>query len=278
MAEFLAIHQTDAALLGCLLRQYAGKLLLGGATETAAGVAYAQSDDVLLRKRPLAEKPALPERLAEGVASEAAVIAAGTAIRGVRGAFQEESTFPFRFHRWMFSMAGDAEAMRPCRPKLHEGLPDYLRRSVRGEAAAQSLFFDFLSRLREAGRLDDGDVDEATVARSLAGAVGAAERVFEQLGQPMPPLAAVATNGRVMAAVRRGHPVWLGLREGIFGCPRCELPADAADNDPKVRAHRVLKAVVILTGEQAAPPEGFRPLEDGEVLAVSRALEVRRIH
>src|SRR5207302_43649 len=152
-----------------------------------------------------ANPPALPERLAEGVTSEAVVIAAGTAIKSVRGAFAEEATFPFRFHRWIFSLAGDAVALQPSRPKVHEGLPEYLRRSVKGDAAAQSLFFDFLSRLREAGRLDDGDVDETTVARALAGAVGSAERAFEQLGQPMPPLAAVATNGRVMAAVRRGH-------------------------------------------------------------------------
>jgi hypothetical protein len=65
LAEFLAIHQSDAALLGCVLRRVAGKVSLG-ISERAAGVGFFQSDDVLLRKRPLGGQPVLPEKLAEG--------------------------------------------------------------------------------------------------------------------------------------------------------------------------------------------------------------------
>ncbi len=274
MAEFLAIHLTDASLLGCLLRQLGGAVTLG-TSELAAGVGYAQSDDVLLRKRPLQGQPPVAEKLAEGVASEAVVIASGAGSRAVRAAFSEDTTFPFRFRRWLFSLAGNMDALAPARTRLEGALPDHLRRSVRGDSAAEALFFTFLSRLREAGRLDDSDVDEATVARALASAVGDAERAFEQAGAKLPGLAAVVSNARVLAAVRRGHPVWLKLHEGIFACSRCELPAGAADNDPKVRAHRMFKAVIIATGDQAAP-EGFRPLEEGEVLAIPRSLAVRR--
>ena len=69
MAEFLAIHQSDASLLGCLLRRLAGRVSLGD-SERAAGVGFFQSDDVLLRKRPLGGQAAIPEKLAEGVESE----------------------------------------------------------------------------------------------------------------------------------------------------------------------------------------------------------------
>src|SRR5215212_5120824 len=69
LAEFLAIHQTDASLLGCLLRRLAGKVSLG-APERGTGVGFFQSDDVLLRKRPGSGAPAA-EKLAEGVESEA---------------------------------------------------------------------------------------------------------------------------------------------------------------------------------------------------------------
>ncbi len=277
MAEFVAIQQTDASLLGCLLRQYAGRVTLGDKAEGAAGVGSVQMDDVLLRKRPLPGVPATPEKLAEGLSSASTIIAAGVAGKLVRGAFSEENTFPFRFHRWLFALGGDAAGLQPARPRLHGGLPDYLRRSVKGDSAAQSLFFDFLGRLREAGRLDDGDVDEVTVAKALAASVGEVQRAFEQLGQPLPPLAAVATNGRVMAALRLGHPLALIQREGIFGCPRCEIAADAPDNDPKVRSHRMLKAVLLATGAQATQPGEARPLEEGEVIAVSRSLGVRRV-
>jgi len=272
----LAIHQTDASLLGCVLRQLAGKVLLGDPGDIAAGVGFTQSDDFLLRKRPLQGQLAAPERLADGVSSQAVLICAGTT-RGQRGPFSEENTFPFRFKRWMFSLAGAVDALAPCRAVLHAALPDHLKRSVRGDSASEALFFTFLSKLREAGRLDDADVDADTVARSLAAAVGQAERAFEALGQPMPGLGAVASNGRVMAAVRRGHPLWVRSQEGLDSCARCELGAGTSEHDPKKRSHRLLRAVMIASGAQPAI-EGFRPLEEGEVLSILRNLELKRVH
>ena len=78
MAEFLATHQSDATLLGCVLRRLAGRVSLGSA-ERAAGVGFFQSDDLLLRKRPLGGQAVLPEKVADGVESEAALICSGTA-------------------------------------------------------------------------------------------------------------------------------------------------------------------------------------------------------
>src|SRR5947208_1816667 len=86
-----------------------------------------------------------------------------------------------------------------------------------------SLLGCLLRRLREAGRLDDHDVDAETAARSLAAAVGEAERAFEQMGQQLPPLALVATNGRVIAGLRRGHPLQIGVVDGLIPCARCEI-------------------------------------------------------
>ena len=80
MAEFLAIHHTDASLLPCLLRRLKGRTTLGE-MESAAGLGFFQSDDVLVRKRPQASLPTL-EKLTEGVESEAAVIATGSISAG----------------------------------------------------------------------------------------------------------------------------------------------------------------------------------------------------
>src|SRR3954470_9639088 len=139
VAEFLAIHQSDASLLGCLLRRLAGRVSLGNAP--AAGVGFFQSDDVLLRKRPLGGHPALPERLAEGVESEAVLICSGVA--GTRTAFNEQMTLPFRFKRWLFSLAGQPAALRPIRSALLANLADYLKRSVKGDSGSEVLFFSF---------------------------------------------------------------------------------------------------------------------------------------
>lgn len=270
MAEFLAIHQSDASLLGCTLRRLAGKVSLGG-KEPATGVGFFQSDDVLLRKRPLGGKAPLPEKLAEGVESEAALICSG-AVGGSSKAFNELTTLPFRFKRWLFATAGVPDALGPIRAALLKGLPDYLRRSVKGDSGAEVLFFTFLSRLRDAGRLDDHDVDAVTSARALAAAVGEAERAFEQQGTPLPALALLATNGRVMTALRRGHPLWLGVIDGLIPCARCEIAEGASDLDPRVNSHRKLRAAMLLSGAQEPVPEHFRALAEGEILAVPREL------
>ena len=270
MAEFLAIHQSDASLLGCLLRRLAGKLSLGAA-EPTAGVGFFQSDDVLLRKRPLAGQEPLPEKLAEGVESEAALICSGAVGASTSRAFNEQQTLPFRFKRWLFAAAGLPAALSPIRAPLLQALPDYLARSVKGDSATEALFFTFLSRLRDAGRLDDHDVDAPTAARSLAAAAGEAERAFEQQGMPLPAMALVATNGRVMAALRRGHPLYLGVIDGLVPCQRCEIGATASDLDPRVNSHKKLRAAIFASGAQAAQ-EQFRELAEGEILAVPRDL------
>ncbi|TMA17182.1 MAG: hypothetical protein E6J85_17270, partial [Deltaproteobacteria bacterium] len=185
MADFLAIHHTDASLLPCLLRRLKGRATLGP-PENAAGLGFFQSDDVLVRKRPVAGTPTF-EKLTEGVESEAAVIATGSLTR----AFAEESTFPLRFKRWLFAFGGNPASLGPAHGALIADLPDSLRRAARGESAAEAIFFTFLSRLRDAGQLDNVDVSADGTAKALAAAVGAAERAFEKDGARLPPLAAL---------------------------------------------------------------------------------------
>ena len=148
--------------------------------------------------------------------------------------------------------------------------PDHLKRSVKGDPPREPLFFNFLARLRDAGRLDDHDVDAPTAARSLAAAVGDAERAFEQQGKALPSLALVASNGRVMAALRRGHPLQIGVVDGLIPCARCEIGNGASDLDPRVKSHSTLRAAMVLSG--ATGTDGFRELAEREVLAIPRTL------
>src|SRR5256885_7143490 len=236
LAEFLAIHQSDASLLGCLLRRLAGRVSLGD-SERAAGVGFFQSDDLLLRKRPVGGQAALPEKLADGVESEATLICSGAV--GTSGrAFNEQLTLPSGSKRWLFAIAGQPDALAPIRAVLLKALPDYLRRSVKGDSAAEGLFFTFLSRLRDVRRLDDHELGAEAAARSLAAAVGEAERAFEQVGQPLPGMAAVGSNGRVMAGLRRGHPVRGGGSDGVI--PRAGGRGGPSGDgaDPKGETHR----------------------------------------
>jgi glutamine amidotransferase len=276
LAEFLAIHESDASLLGCVLRKYAGKLALGSA-EQAAGVGFFQSDDVLLRKRPLAGQVAAPERLADGVESEAVLICSGAVATGgvPPRSFREETTLPFRFKRWLFAIAGNPEALAPSRTELAAALPDYLRRSARGDGGAEYLFLTFLAKLRDAGRLDDFYVDAQTAARALAAAVGAAERASETNGASPLSLAVVATNGRVLATLRRGHPLWIGSVDGLVECARCELAPGTPELSPLLRAHKALQARLVFSGETA--PAGFTAVADGQIVGIGRDLRVTQL-
>jgi hypothetical protein len=83
-------------------------------------------------------------------------------------------------------------------------------------------------------------------------------------------MAAVVSNGRVMAALRRGHPLLVGVVDGLIPCQRCEIGAGANELDPRVKSHRTLRAAMVLSGAQLT--EGFREVTDREVVAVPRTL------
>jgi glutamine amidotransferase len=87
----------------------------------------------------------------------------------------------------------------------------------------------------------------------------------------------VVTNGRVLGALRRGHPVWVASVEGLPECSVHEVGPSSKELDPKVRAHRSVRAVILASGTQAHPPEGARELAEGEVLALPRTLDPVRI-
>ena len=280
MPEFLAIHLSDAALLGCALRSAAARVQLGGGS--AAGVGFFQSDDVLLRKRPLpAGHPAVPEQLAEGIESDAALICAGELQLPAHGprAYHESSTLPFRFRRWLFAFAGDPDGLDAARAALLTSVPDFLRRASRGDSAAEALVLLFLTRLRDLGRIDDPDLDAVTAARALAASVGDAERALEAQEIARPPLAIAATNGRVLIGLRRGHPLWLQSLDGIDTCPRHEVMPKMNPHHPLARSHGALHAKVLVSGGagQNFSAEGYAEVPDGGLVAIERDLSLRTI-
>ncbi len=83
----------------------------------------------------------------------------------------------------------------------------------------------------------------------------------------------VATNGRVLAATRRGGPLSDALLEGIVPCPRHGLTRESSDADPQGAAHRTVRAVVVAS--HPAELGRFIEVPPASVMAVSRQLQVR---
>lgn len=95
-----------------------------------------------------------------------------------------------------------------------------------------------------------------------------------EAGLAPPRASALLTSGRVLAAIRRGRPLSYACVEGLARCERCGIERGARDDDPRLRPHRRLRAVVVSSTLMPGP---IAPIEvpEGAVLTVERSLATR---
>ncbi len=273
MGALAAILQTDPNLLRCQLRRLDANVALqeDDRLPDAYGFGHYSGGSVLLGKRPSGvTAPLSLADLVDKVDSEALLVQAR---RAVFGQAKDENTQPFRFRRWLFAHDGTIEAFERVKPKLLAALPDFLRRNVMGETDSEHAFMWFLKLLRDEGRLDDLELDAPTAGRALARTVKQIEAWSREAGeQRQSRLCFVATNGRIMVATRRGGPLHYALLEGIVPCALDEIDLSTPESDPRVRPHRLVKAVAFASRLRQA--SGFIEVPEGSVVSVSRQLQV----
>ncbi|HET6439586.1 MAG TPA: class II glutamine amidotransferase [Anaeromyxobacter sp.] len=273
MGALLAVLQNDANLLRCQVARLGAHVSLqdGETPPDAYGFGHYQTGNVLLGKRPTgaAALLSLPD-LVGRIDSEALVVHAR---RATVGKTKDENTHPFRFRRWLFAHDGTVGAFDRVRPRLLEGLPDFLRRNIMGDTDSEHAFMWFLKLLKDEGQLDDLDLEARAAGRALARTVRQLETWTREAGEQRPSrLNFVATNGRVLAGTRRGGPLFYALLEGIVPCPLDGITLETPESDPRVRPHRRVKAVCFASHLTA--PNGFIEVPEASVVSVSRALQV----
>jgi predicted glutamine amidotransferase len=273
MGALVAVLQNDPNLLRCQLVRLEGSASLvdGDRLPDAYGFGHYSGGSVLLGKRPTGAPAALslPELVGK-IESEAVLVHAR---RATVGKAKDENTPPFRFRRWLFAHDGTIEGFDAVRPRLVAALPDFLRRNIMGDTDSEHAFMLFLKLLRDAGELDDLDLHAPAAGRALAATVRQIETWCREAGVQRPSrLTFVATNGRTMAATRRGGPLHYALVEGIVPCALHEIDLTTPESDPRVRPHRLVKAVAFAT--RLAKPNGFIEVPEGSVVSVSRTLQV----
>ncbi len=273
MGALAAILQTDPNLLRCQLKRLEASVALQEEDRLpdAYGFGHYAAGNVLLGKRPsgVTAPLSLPELVGK-VDSEAVLVQAR---RAVVGQAKDENTQPFRFRRWLFAHDGTIEGFDRVKPKLEPALPDFLRRNIMGDTDSEHAFMWFLKLLRDGGRLDDLELDAPTAGRALALTVRQLEAWSREVGeQRQGRLVFVATNGRIMVATRRGGPLHYTLLEGIVPCVLDGIDLQTPESDPRVRPHRLVKAVAFAS--RLRQPNGFIEVPDGSVVSVSRALQV----
>jgi len=271
MGAVVAILQNQPGLLRCQVERLRGQVDLPGEPQGGWGFGWYAPNDVLLGRRPRGgdTPPALPE-LTGSAQGEAMLVHAG---RPLGGPPKDENTQPFRSGRWLFASAGAVEGWAELRPRISAALPDHLRRSILGETDAEHLLMLFLAELRAETPLDAPEIQAETAGRALARTVRRVDALAREAGVTAPSrLDLVATNGRLLAASRRGGPLSYALLEGIVPCARHGITRDTSDADPQVAAHRRARAVVLAS--HPADLRRFVEVPPSSVLTVSRSLAV----
>jgi predicted glutamine amidotransferase len=274
----LGLLQNDASLLACRLAQLRG-LVRFEADEVpdAVGAGYVQNGHALVRRRP----GSAPSVSADLLSLVGDVRATGLMVhvrRATVGAFKDENTHPFRYRNWLFGHAGTVARFGDLRPALLDGLPPFLRRGVAGETDSEHLFAVFLDEMRKAGALDALHLDPAELGGALARTVERVETLAASVGgEGQSVLNLVATNGRGLAACRRGpgpklHHTTLG---GLSACALHGLQEDAKETDPERLPHQNLRTVVVATRLPLRDETAWDVLAEDRVLAVGPDVEAR---
>lgn len=165
------------------------------------GLAFYQGGEVLMRRRPIDERPEID---VAGLASDVrADLVVGHVRQATVGALRTENTHPFRYRQWVFAQTGTISEFDHIRDRLGASVPDFLRSGIRGDTDAEVLFHVFLSFLHDAGRLDNGQVDAPVMAEALRSCLAVVDGITSEVGAPAANLNLLVSNGNQLVAVHR---------------------------------------------------------------------------
>lgn len=234
--------------------------------QDAWGIGFYQGGEVLHKKRPYAGTERVDWLKVTSTLRTDCII--GHVRHATVGDLRADNTQPFRFRSWLFAHSGTVSRIDPVRPRLLDGLPDFLRRSVRGDTDSELVFHAVLSFLHDAGQLDNSDVSADAVAAAVRATVAQVDRLVAEFGGKPSSLDMLLSNGRLLLAVRRGGaPMHWVQRKGIV---------DVAGNSKEAK-NLDLGSVryVLVVGGTESEPLGYSKLDEGTILSVSRDLDVQ---
>lgn len=230
------------------------------------GVGFYHAGEVLHRKRPKADPAAADwPAVFEGIRSDVAIAHVREA---TVGAPRANNTHPFRMRQWLFAHSGSIGNFEAVRDRLVEGLPDFLRRNIRGDTDSEHVFHVLLSFLHDAGQLDVPEPSQSAVTGAVRASVTLVDQLSREVGAPVGDLNLALTNGRDLYVLRRGGPVYLAERDrlSIESTDEPEGPSDATDT----------RYVMALAQELPKAPSGFEAVDEGTLICVNRNLDVER--
>jgi glutamine amidotransferase len=234
-------------------------------TRGAWGIGFYQGDEVLHKKQPTPDgEPVDWTAIAQNVRTDCAIAHVRQATVGT---FSVDNTHPFRLRQWMFAHVGTISRFDEIHEKLRAELPDFLRRNIRGTSDSELFFHQILAQLHAKNQLEAATPTHATVVSAISEAVARIDGLVGT-GATVSTLNMMLSNGRAMYALRHGGPLGYveraGLREPLV--PEDERPRPGSP---------LLRYVMLVAGGQELPSD-YVAVEDGEIVSVSRDLEVAK--
>jgi len=269
MSRLFAVVINDPQRIACALHPTREVLVARSAPE-GWGLASYQGGEVLLMRHP---KPLAREldffQQVRDLRTDYVVGHVGEP--GTQGKL--ENTQPFRFRSWVFAQSGGAQRLADARAGLLEHVPDFLRRNIRAQAAAEHLFHVVLAFLHDAGKLDDPNLRLADATAALRGAMLLAQRLTAGAEPEATAMNVVLTNGRILLAARSGRPLFVRQVSGIADCQLCgaSLPEDSRRDRRRV-SHEHVRAVLVASEPAKIAAEGWEEVPDATIVGVTRDL------
>jgi glutamine amidotransferase len=165
------------------------------------GLGFYQGGEVLMRRRPIDERPDIDiARLAGDVRADLVV---GHVRQATVGALRTENTHPFRYRQWLYAQTGTVSEFDQVRERLVASVPEFLRSGIRGDTDAEVVFHVFLSFLHDAGRLGDGPVDGPLVREALRSTLAVVDGMTSEVGSGATQLNMMLSDGAELVAVHR---------------------------------------------------------------------------
>jgi hypothetical protein len=221
------------------------------------GLAYSQGGDVLLVRTP--KSSTKPIDLSAPLAEIPTDCAIGQAVTD-DGFAGTDNTPPFRWRRWMWGMSGRPD-LDGATARLHEHIPEYLRRNLRGRTPGELVFHVFLAMLHDEGAVDEPNLQVQATRRALSATLKLV--AAEQAKAGVEPGALgniVVSNGRSMVAMRLDQP--LKLR-------KLWVNNDKNERDDSFRG------VLLVSGGDGDVKEGFEEVPADRAVLVTRDLQVQ---
>lgn len=229
------------------------------------GLGFYQAGEVLLRRRPLDDRPELD--LAETAEDVRADVLIGHIRHASVGALRTENTHPFRYRSWLWAQTGTISGFERLRGRLLEAQPEFLRRNVRGETDSELFFHLFLSFLHDAGHLERAHTSPEAIFAALRASVALVDRLSAEEGFGPNSGDILVTDGERMVALHRNGTMLVRVLKGKSDVE--ELIGEDSRKRARIPSVESTHFTLIVSEADSVPP-GFRALEGRSLVSLTR--------